>query len=775
MFVKFVKCALFISKFRYFTNMQQLTTIKIFIISLLFFIAVAPLSAKSQEVPISGISVDVFGRVQVQVPSTENHYYVLYRRRDTRRNSESAVSMAFGKEGNTTLTEALGVHGSLDFYRVIQFRIDEPGDIDRDGIDDVEELLNPVRLSPLNPAREMAFVNGSVSIPDRATFEELSYKGTDVKIDTHLSDLEFVKFYILETDTENPEVLFMNTVTHRAHGQFARAIGIPGGMGGGRGFGRGTPTPGQMRGEIVYHPSVAGPNGVPGVYRFEFEPNDSYSFADVQMAYELIAANMPVLRNNFAYYPMPNAALPLYYKEKELYEASRVAILFEENIYKDIDFLALNIAEGYGFLRQMNIDDRPDFRDVVIYNALPNEMPRVGGIITTIPQTPLSHVNLRAIQDGVPNAFIDGAGTDESILELIGKYVYYEVTVSGYEIRKATPEEVETHVAELVPNEPLIPVRDLSITQITPLNRIEFEQSASFGAKTANLATLLTFEFPKDTVPSGFGIPFYFYDEFMKYNGFYDHVAALLELPAFTGDFEAQEQMLSDLREMITVGAMPVWMLNALTELQYSFPRGTSLRCRSSTNNEDLPGFSGAGLYTSKTQHFDEGHISKSIKQVFASMWNYRAFIERQFYGIDHFTAAMGVLVHPNYADEKANGVAVTIDPFYQSKETFYINTQVGENLVTNPDALSTPEEILLSSNAEGGYAIVRRSNQVLNGEQILTDRQLDELRSYLNRIHNRFYSLYDSDSTDDFGMEIEFKITEEDQLAIKQARLWVN
>ena len=43
------------------------------------------------------------------------------------------------------------------------------------------------------------------------------------------------------------------------------------------------------------------------------------------------------------------------------------------------------------------------------YESLPNELSRVAGIISTVPQTPLSHVNLRAVQDGVPNAFIDNA------------------------------------------------------------------------------------------------------------------------------------------------------------------------------------------------------------------------------------------------------------------------------------------------------------------------------------------------------------------------------
>ncbi len=53
-----------------------------------------------------------------------------------------------------------------------------------------------------------------------------------------------------------------------------------------------------------------------------------------------------------------------------------------------------------------------------------------------------------------------------------------------------------------------------------------------------------------------------------------------------------------------------------LTALHGRFPAGTALRCRSSTNNEDLPGFSGAGLYGSFAHRADEGHVAKTIKQV---------------------------------------------------------------------------------------------------------------------------------------------------------------
>ena len=85
----------------------------------------------------------------------------------------------------------------------------------------------------------------------------------------------------------------------------------------------------------------------------------------------------------------------------------------DADIYADVSYLPLNIAEGYGLLMVMDPNERPNPRDIVIYEALPNELSRVGGIITTVPQTPLSHVNLRAIQDGVPNAYIEGALEDD--------------------------------------------------------------------------------------------------------------------------------------------------------------------------------------------------------------------------------------------------------------------------------------------------------------------------------------------------------------------------
>jgi hypothetical protein len=736
---------------------------------LLFTLANAAAGVSAQEAPILDYSVDASGRAQIRVASSPDDYFILYATEVLPSGAEAAVSMTLGAEGSTTITEALAAYPQAH-YRVARFPISDPGDIDGDGIDDVEEFANHGRLGPLNPAKEIAAIDGAVSIADRATFERLSYQGTEVLIDKHLQDLEFVKFYLLEMNTDRPKVYFMNTETHRAHGQFARAVGLPGGGGGRPGQG----APGQMRGEIVYHPHVLAPSGAVGVYRFEFEPNDSYAFADVRRAYELLAKNFPLLQNNFAYYPMPNSALPRYRREQALYDASRVAIILDEDIFAETGYIPLNLAEGYGLLRIMGLEERPTARDIVLYPALPNELPRVGGIITTVPQTPLSHVNLRAIQDQVPNAYIAGALEDEATLGLVGKYVYYRVDRRDYELREASLAEVEAWYADRRPAQPQTPQRDLSAKAITPLAELRFEDWDRYGVKAANLATLGRLGFPEGRIPDGYAIPFHFYDEFMRFNGFYDEVRELLADPAFASDYSVQDAQLALLRDRIKAADMPPWMLDALAAMQASFPAGTSLRCRSSTNNEDLPRFSGAGLYDSYTQHPDEGHMAKSVKQVYASLWNFRAFDERQFYRIDHFQTAMGVLVHPNYEGELSNGVGVTTDPIYQTADTYYLNTQVGEDLVTNPEALSIPEEILLGAAEGSGYTIVRRSNQVADGAQVMSTAHLAELRGTLNVIHAEFHRLYGIRPGEAFAMEIEYKITAEGVLAIKQARPWL-
>ena len=512
---------------------------------------------------------------------------------------------------------------------------------------------------------------------------------------------------------------------------------------------------------------------------------------------------MPLLENNLALH-LPSYRLASYQSELPLLRESRIPLVFDEDIHSGSSFLPMNPGVGYGWLRVTEQGERPNPRDIAIYEALPNELPRVAGIITTAPQTPLSHVNLRAVQDAVPNAFIQDALEDDTIDDLLNSYVRYEVTESGWSLRSASREEVDAHYAALRPATVQVPQRDLSVTSITPLSDIGFEDWDAFGVKAANVAELAKLGFPDGTVPDGFAIPFYFYDRFMNEavlgqesvfgkgstpeeekitlpagTTLSEVVKEILAHPEFQADFEIQDEMLDDLRDAIEDAATPQWIVDAIvamnTEFDSKFPGGQNRRYRSSTNNEDLPGFNGAGLYDSKSQKpsEDEEDLAKSLKEVYASLWNLRAFVERDSHRIDHQSAAMGILVHPSYQDELANGVAVSFDPIRGSDGYYHLNTQLGEDLVTNPDAYSEPEEILLHPSGNQ-CEILATSNQVAPGELLLDDAQLRQLGGYLEVIHDHFKALYDPAPGEPFAIEIEFKITSDDILAIKQARPWV-
>jgi hypothetical protein len=131
----------------------------------------------------------------------------------------------------------------------------------------------------------------------------------------------------------------------------------------------------------------------------------------------------------------------------------------------------------------------------------------------------------------------------------------------------------------------------------------------------------------------------------------------------------------------------------------------------------------------------------------------------------------MGVLVHPNYEDEKANGVAVTRNIYDPRFEGYYVNVQVGEDLVTNPEDESIPDEFLawfFRDEMEIQYA--RQSNRVVEGETVLSDSQIDALVDALAEAHIHFEQLYD---IGEFALDVEFKITHDDKLVLKQARPW--
>jgi len=587
-----------------------------------------------------------------------------------------------------------------------------------------------------------------------------------------------VKFTIVDVDTPDPILYFMNTGNHPYHYYFVvnclhRLVDI-------ETFNRETYFSDQRRnlaGSIIAHDHYEPNEAIRGIYTLEFWPTDPVTFEHVRLAYDLIIEGMPFVQGRLFYHAAGETQRALYEAERSLYEASSIPIIRTEDLFGHVSYIALTTGQAYGRLRIVQGPETVSARDIVVYRTLPNTLSHVAGIITEVPQTPLSHVNLKAKQNQTPNAYIRDAAGRPEVQALADKYVRFGVAPEGYTLEEASFEDVNAFFESIRPKAAQIPPRDLSRTIIAPLAEIGFEDSIRFGAKAANVAEMRKF-LPPFMVPDGFAVPFHFYDEFMRYNGFYDAAATMMADPAFRTDPQTRLEMLEAFRRTLRAGAMPAWMLDALQSMHESFEPGTSLRCRSSSNNEDLPTFNGAGLYDSYTHHPYEGHIAKSIKQVWASLWTYRAFEERDFYRVDHLHSAMGVLVHPNYENERANGVGITKNIYDVNWPGYYVNVQVGEDLVTNPQANSIPDEFLVADLlGEERYEIqyVRHSNLVADGDHVLTKAQIFELADVMGWIQAYFWYRYEIPVGDrDFAMDIEFKITAEGQLHIKQARPWV-
>ena len=632
--------------------------------------------------------------VPIVVTSTTADYFVLYASHDVNGETvEYPVQVKLGEEGTTTLAENVAPL-PVERYRVEKHLVADPADVDGDCTDDITELNDLGRMNPVNNGVAVELGDGAAAIPNQETFETLAYRSP--------SGLFYVKYIVIGIETDRPSVYFMNTNKFQRHEDFLRAILVD--------------SQGDFRSTIIYDPEFVAPDGSLGFFRFSnFRLPKSFSY--MERTYTLLAGSMPLVKDNLALW-IHNHVLPTVQDDIPLYEESRINVVFDEDVFGDTEFMALNPGEGFGLLRSLDPDERPNSRDIVIYETLPNELPRVAGIISTVPQTPLSHVNLRALQDSIPNAFIADALEDDTVSGLIGSYVHYAVTETGYTIRAATQEEVDGHLRRLPPRRgpdaAERPHGDIDHrSQRDRLRRlgllwrprrptwpcwgrwISRRGPSPTGSPCLSTSTTSSWSTTNSTTTSGRCWP----------------------TPTSRTDYDTKADKLKDLRKKIKKAETPEWIETALTEMHTEFPEGTSLRYRSSTNNEDLPGFNGAGLYDSKTQHpeeTEEDGISKSLKQVYASLWNFRAFIERDFHRVDHLAAAMGVLVHPNYSDELVNGVAVSVDPAYGTDGTYYVNSQVGEDLVTNPDAHSVPEEVLLYS--DGTYSIAALSNQVPRG-----------------------------------------------------------
>ena len=134
------------------------------------------------------------------------------------------------------------------------------------------------------------------------------------------------------------------------------------------------------------------------------------------------------------------------------------------------------------------------------------------------------------------------------------------------------------------------------MTALKPLSALKARDSRYCGVKAANLGALSALP-PATRVPDGFCAPFSQYEAFMRRLQVAQKIAALEQRHDFQTDANARREAWRRWAEI--AGAEPDAALAQSWLAQWNSQlKGQGVFVRSSSNSEDLPGFSGAGLYT---------------------------------------------------------------------------------------------------------------------------------------------------------------------------------
>lgn len=471
-----------------------------------------------------------------------------------------------------------------------------------------------------------------------------------------------------------------------------------------------------------------------------------------------------------------------------------VPVVTTEDLYEGIDYQPLNLGKTCGRLSFVSAEELETayvgFRDIVVLDQVPNDISVTQGIITSEFQTPLSHVNVLSQNRGTPNMALRGAFENETLRALEGEWVILDVGAFEYTI-EVTTKEIADECWE--PPPPLgVPELDLSVTDlrniealVDPASDVPLKEQIAaaipaFGGKASHFGGLAWIE--EAHAPRAFAIPIYYYDLFMRENGFDAEVAALPADPDFESDPAIRDTRLQTLRDAMLQGTVNADFMQLLVaKLNAEYP-GTRMRFRSSTNAEDLGDFTGAGLYTSRSgdPNDPEYPVEDALREVWSSIWYFRAFEEREYRGIDHDKVGMALLVHHSFPEEEANGVALTANPFDTSglEPGFYVNVQVGDESVVQPDPGITTDQFIYYFDMQGQPIVfIDHSNLVPSGTSVLTLKQTHDLGVALKAIHQFFAPAYGAapGSNDWYAMDVEFKFDgepgEEPALAVKQAR----
>lgn len=457
----------------------------------------------------------------------------------------------------------------------------------------------------------------------------------------------------------------------------------------------------------------------------------------------------------------------------------KIPLIEPSEIYKNLTFQAISKYSNNGILRIVEdietVSEPINPTDIIILKNIPNYLPAVAGVIVTEFQTPLSHISILGLNRKIPICAYTSAFSDESIQHYIGKQVLFSVQQDSFlleenktEIKKEAKESIKLSA-------------DLSADTLVDIAFIHKELSEIIGSKAANFGELHKISQTADfkTPEGAFAIPFYFYYQHIKKTKAEKYIQKLVHKP--TKNSKKTTKLLNKITQKIMTKPINPELIQMIDSKLKASNEYAKFRFRSSTNAEDIKGFSGAGLYKSKTVDINnpQKSIEKALKQVWVSLWSPQAYTERSYYGIDQSKVYMGILVHRSFPDEEVNGVALTKNIYRKNSNGFLVNAQVGDQSVVKPEPGVTCDQFLCfpsSSNPIYKDKIVvdvLTYSNLNNNKLVMTEQEIQHLADQLNIIKKHFTGPDINKWTyTRVGYDVEFKLDGASrQLYIKQIR----
>lgn len=479
-------------------------------------------------------------------------------------------------------------------------------------------------------------------------------------------------------------------------------------------------------------------------FTFELWEGDLASDKLIKMAYDTINAT----------FFEPVAYKPNSIRQDEASENLEIARVSADEIQKNQEYLALNTGKAIGRIHIIDkLDDTVEIGDneILILKELPLNLPQVRGIIVAKPSTPLSHVNILAKGWGIPNVYIKDA--DKLFKEYDTWWVELNANLTEYELKRIV--DYKPGDAPPIPPSPDMEnaPADLEVTKIASLGEMRKKDSLSYGAKAANLGELISAKIPNTIVPDGFGIPYHYYDKFMKDNEFNKIIYNYGYDDNFVHNPRHRREKLEEFRATIQKGVMSEELKAEIIKKWKTDLGGKPVFVRSSSNAEDLPKFSGAGLYTTVKNVKEEEKIIEAVKTVWASLWNFDAYESRVRNYINQSSVQMGVFIQVG-VNMDSGGVMITKDPFDpENKDALYVsavwghndsitgNKFVPEQLLYNPRSKAI--QVLTLSQQESVLKFSENGDLIATDEKpkrrVLTDLNVRSLVAVANRVKRLF------------------------------------